>query len=173
MDSPSSLDSADEPQPRPVMTALCPQRRISDQDWVVIKALAEKGTTYKEIGAMFAISHFTVGRRASKERWITPMRLSKAKNGTLATTSDPAHHVANLWTARADAAREQVHGGMTKAIERFLAMAPVPQSFAEAAIAVKLRNDAINPAGSAPLTPGTTVNILSSQSFAPKPVIDV
>ena len=169
-----NVDSVmDASEPREILTIPCPQKKVRDEDWPIIKALAEKGMTYKEIGELYGISHFTVGKRACREKWITPMRLSKAKNGTLATTSDPAHHVANLWTARADAAREQVHGGMTKAIERFLAMAPVPQSFAEAAIAVKLRNDAINPAGSAPLSSGTTVNILSSQSFSPKPVIDV
>lgn len=163
----------DASEPREILTIPCPQKKVRDEDWPIIKALAEKGMTYKEIGELYGISHFTVGKRACKDKWITPMRLSKAKNGTLISTNDPAHAVAHLWTGRADAAREQVFQGAKKALDRFFAMAPIPQSFAEAATAAKLMNESINPGGATQQTNNVSVQILSTQGFEPRPVVDV
>jgi hypothetical protein len=96
----------------------------------------------------------------------------KANKGTL-PVDDPAMAVAALWKGRGDSVREQLYQGSRKALERFFAMSPVPQSFAEAATAEKLLSKAIDPSSERLQSQGTPVNILAANNFQPKRIIDV
>lgn len=164
----------DTPQPqREALMARCPQKKISDDQWPAIRSLAEQGVDYKEIGAQFGVSQHTIRKRAWQDKWNTPMRIAKAQNGTL-SEDDPAMAVAALWKSRSANVREIVHNGGLKALERFYALAPVPQSFAEAATALKMVNDAINPNGTpSESTKNVSISILATKGFQPSPVVDV
>ena len=149
-----------------------PQKKVRDEDWPVIRSLVEKGMPQKEVAAKFGISPLYVSRKASDEKWITPMRLARAKKG-LVPTHDPASAVVSIWAERSDAMRESVYQGAKKSLERFFAMSPVPQSFAEAATAHKLLKDSIDPSGGANTANSSVTQILQIQGFTPKPAIDV
>jgi len=173
-DEPSPVEPI--PQPLPTSPAVImrpdPSMKVRPEDWHVIRSLAEKGMPYKEIAPKFGISSLYIERRACEEKWLTPTRLARAKKG-LVPANDPAMAVISIWAERSDAHREQVYQGAKKSLERFFAMSPVPQTFAEAATANKLLKDAIDPSGSNNGNSQVQVNILSSNSFSPKPAIDV
>jgi len=148
-------------------------KKIPDAQWPAIRSMAEQGIGYKDIAAQFGVTQSCIAKRACKEKWITPQRLAMAKNDNVAS-DDPALAVVDLWNSRQSSMRESVYQGAKKSLERFFAMAPVPQSFTEAATAHKMLKEAIDPSGtSSGGGGGTTVNILAAQNFAPKPVIDV
>jgi hypothetical protein len=166
------MDDFIQPQ-REVLMAPCPQRKVSDDQWTAIRSLAEQGVEYKEIGSQFGCSGDTIRKRAWQEKWNTPTRVLKAQKGTL-SEDDPAMAVAALWNSRSSHLRETVHNGGLKALERFYALSPVPQSFAEAATALKMVNDAINPNGTpSESTKNVSISILAGKNFSPQPVVDV
>jgi len=147
-------------------------QRVPDHEWKAIQHMAESGVDYKEIGEQFGVTQHCIRKRATKQRWATPMRVSKARKGELAV-NDPASLVAALWRDRGEQSREATYQGARKALDRFFAMAPVPQSFAEAATAHKLMQAAIDPNGESSSTRNVNLQILSSQGFQPTPVVDV
>lgn len=152
--------------------APCPQKKVSDEDWSIIRALAEAGQPYADISERFNIQPNTISKRASLERWVTPMRLSKASAGEL-SANDPASAVASLWAGRKEKSREVTFQGASKALDRFFAMAPVPQSFSEAAIALKMMDQAITPPSEQDNSHNINIAVLTQAGFAPKPVTDV
>jgi len=149
-----------------------PNKIVRDEDWVGIKHMAEQGVSYEELGAQFGVKACTIGKRASKERWLTPTRIARAKNGNV-SEDDPAAAVALLWKRRGVDSRDKVYQGATKALDRFFAMSPVPQSFNEAAIALKMVNESINPNGELTQNANVSIHVLASKEFSPTPVIDV
>lgn len=163
---------SDQPQSE-ALYAVHPGKKVRDSDWPVIRSLAEQGVTYGELGERFGVKAQTIRKRASQEKWLTKQRLAMTKNNTI-VAEEPALAVLDLWSSRQQETRESVYQGAKKSLERFFAMAPVPQSFQEAATAHKLLKEAIDPNGSSNVGGGgTTVNILATQGFAPKPVVDV
>lgn len=164
----------DSPQPqREALMARCPNKRIPDEAWPAIRTLIESGVPYKEVAAQYGVSDNHLRTRAAKEKWITPYRLARAKNGTM-PTDDPANAVAELWRRRGVETRDTVYQGSKRALERFFAMSPVPQSFAEAATALKMVNDAINPNGTpSDSTKNVSISILATKGFQPSPVVDI
>lgn len=149
-----------------------PHKKVRDSDWPVIRSLAEKGVTYKELATRYNVTTQYIRERSSKEKWLTKQRLAMTKNQTI-VADDAAIAVLDLWDSRQRDARESTYQGAKKALERFFAMSPVPQNFSEAAVAEKLLSKSIDPSGAAFHGGGTTVNILASSSFSPKPVIDI
>jgi hypothetical protein len=135
--------------------------------------LVESGVRYREVAERFGVKESTISTRASKERWLTPQRLALARNGN-ASVDDPANAVVDVWRQRGTECRDMVYQGSKRALERFYALAPVPQSFAEAATALKMVNDAINPNGSpSESTQNVSISILAGKDFSPSPVVDV
>jgi DNA invertase Pin-like site-specific DNA recombinase len=57
------MPQSEAPQ-REVLMAPCPQRKISDDQWIAIRSLAEQGVEYKEIGSQFGCSGDTIRKRA-------------------------------------------------------------------------------------------------------------
>lgn len=163
---------SDQPPIEPLY-AVHPGKKVKDSDWPVIRSLAEQGVTYGELGERFGVKAQTIRKRSSQEKWLTKQRLAMTKNETI-QADEPALAVLDLWSARQQGMRESIYQGSKKALERFFAMSPVPQSFSEAATAAKLLKDAIDPTGSNPSPhAGTTINILAAQGFSPKPVTDI
>jgi len=173
-DEPLPVESPqDAPQAAPeVLLSRNPQKKVRDSDWPIIRSLAEKGVSYPELAERYGVKPQTIRKRSSEEKWLTRQRLVMAKNETI--TDDPATSaVLDLWSKRQQQHRESVYQGAKKSLERFFAMSPVPQTFAEAATANKLLKDAIDPSGSNNGNSQVHVNILSSNSFSPKPAIDI
>jgi hypothetical protein len=163
----------DSPQPqREALMRPDPCLKVAPESWPAIRHLAETGVRYKEIAERFGISVSTIEKRSVVEKWLTPQRLAKARNGNV-SANDPALAVVDVWKLREAEGREQVHNGMSKAIERFLAMSPVPQNFAEVATAIKLRDQAINPSGYSDPKGNVSISILAGKDFSPSPVVDV
>jgi hypothetical protein len=149
-----------------------PHKKVRDTDWPVIRSLAEKGVTYGELAKNYGVTAQLIRARSCKEKWLTKQRLIMTKNETI--VADPATAaVLGLWETRQQDARESIYQGAKKSLERFFAMSPIPQTFAEAATANKLMKDAIDPSGSASSNGSTTVNILATQGFSPRPTIDI
>lgn len=159
-------------QPQRGLPCIHPNKKVRDEDWIGIKHMAEQGVTYEELGKQFGVQPATIGKRASKERWLTPTRIARAKNGNV-SEDDPALAVADLWKRRGVETRDEVYQGARKALSRFFAMSPVPQSFNEAATALKMVNEAINPNGELQHNANVSIHVLASKGFEPTPVIDV
>jgi hypothetical protein len=149
-----------------------PNKKIADEEWPGIRHMIESGVPYKEVAERFNVKPHTLRRRASEEKWLTPQRLAMAKNGTL-KADDPANVVAELWRQRGAETRDMVYTGAAKALQRFFALSPVPQSFSEAAIANKMLKEAIDPSGALENNSNVSIQILANQSFKPTPVVDV
>jgi hypothetical protein len=164
----------DSPQPkREVLMRRDPTKKIADSDWPAIRSMVESGVPYQELADRFGVKKHTIVKRASKERWLTPQRIALAKNGNT-KTDDPANLVAALWHQRGVETRDMVFQGAAKSLQRFFALSPVPQSFAEAATAKKMLDDAINPNGTpSESTKNVSISILAGKGFAPQPVVDV
>lgn len=163
---------AEQPQAeRPVLYRKCSQKIVRDEDWPVIRSLMEAGAKAPDVAKKYGISPVTINTKACKEKWATPSRVAKAKNQII--EGDPASAVAALWSDRKASARETAYQGYQKALQRFFALAPVPQTFSEAAIASKLLNQAIDPDSGSSQSSSTTVNILQANGFQPKRTIDV
>jgi adenosylcobinamide amidohydrolase len=78
-----------------------------------------------------------------------------------------------MWTERGEEGREAIYQGTKKALQRFFAMAPVPQTFAEAATAAKLMKEAINPnEGKEANQGGINIAVLTHQGFVPRQASD-
>ena len=152
-----------------------PNMKCSKDDWKTIRSLIEAGAKAKDVAKRYGISPVTINTTSCKEKWATPMRVAKAAKlaESSLSLSDPASAVAALWAERKEASRESLYQGSKKALERFFAMAPVPQSFNEAATAHKLLQNAIEPEGPPERSTNVSVQILSQQGFSPKPAIDV
>lgn len=166
---PSTQPDHPTPHPeRPVLYRKCPQKIVRDEDWPVIRSLIEAGAKAPDVARKYGISPVTINTKACKEKWATPMRVAKASKQIV--DGDPASAVASLWNDRKAAAREQIYQGTSKALQRFFAMAPIPQSFAEAATAEKLLSKAIDPdADKDSRSPNVNLAILSTGSFQPSP----
>jgi hypothetical protein len=171
--SPQREAASSEAPPREVLMRRDPLKKVSDQDWPVIRHLVESGVRYKEVAERWGIKESTISTRASKERWLTPQRLALAKNGN-AKVDDPANAVVDVWRQRGAESRDMIFDGAKRSLQRFFAMSPVPQSFAEAATAKKMLDDSINPNGTpSDSTKNVSISILAGKNFAPQPVVDV
>ena len=172
MDQAPSLDDLVAPAPGTVLTRKDPNKRVPDEAWPAIRHLVESGVRYREVAERFGVKESTISTRASKERWLTPQRLALAKNGN-AKVDDPANAVVDVWRQRGVETRDMVYEGSKRALQRFFALSPVPQSFAEAATAHKLLRDAIDPTGSGESSKNVSISILAGKGFSPQPVVDV
>lgn len=140
---------------------------MSKADWLEVKARAEAGEAYESIAARFPIGTSAIVKKAVNERWVTPRRLAKGMRGEL-SADDPASASATLWRERGETARETVFQGARKSLERFFALAPVPQSFGEAAIAHKLMKDAISPPEEQQSHGNINLAVLTQVGFSPR-----
>jgi hypothetical protein len=164
---------SEAPQPqREVLMRRDPNKRVPDEAWPAIRSMVESGVPYQELADRFGVKKHTIVKRASKERWLTPQRIALAKNGNT-KTDDPANLVAALWHQRGVETRDMVFQGAAKSLQRFFALSPIPQSFAEASTALKMVNDAVNPSGSTDKQQNVSISILASKGFSPSPVVDV
>lgn len=162
-------------EPRRVLMRPDRNMRVSREEWEVIKALYCAGEKATILAPKYGIKPATINKRAAEEKWPTPQRITRATNNPKFGTNDPAQALADLWAERGEQSREDTFQGSKKALQRFFAMSPIPQSFQEAAIAQKMLNEAVNPSGSKE-TSNTNVNIavLTNQGFVPKQqVVDV
>lgn len=132
---------------KPVLYQANPRKILTDEDKGTLRSLYEAGSTAEALATRFGVAVGTVYSYASKGHWATPRRILKAQtlSPSLSSTNDPAAAVAALWLERKARARDVLYHGATKALDRFFATAPVPQSFAEAATASKMLESAINP----------------------------
>ena len=163
----------DTPQPqREALMARHPGKKVRDEDWPVIRHLAEAGVRYAEIAERFGIKPTTIEKQSQLEKWLTPQRLAKARNGTVAV-NDPANAVVEVWRQRGAESRDMVFMGAKKSLERFFALSPVPQTFAEAATALKMVKDAIEPNGPIDTQRNVSISILAGKDFSPSPVVDI
>lgn len=144
--------------------------KVSREEWATIKALAEAGKPYNDIAADYPITSATIRGRSTNERWVTPKRLVKAAKGKLAA-DDPATAVANLWKGRGTQSREDVYKGASKSLERFFALAPVPDTYAEAKIALEMVEKSISPPSESDNSTQVNLAILTSGQFQPAPVV--
>lgn len=159
-----------EPIEKPVLMSPNPNKIVSDADWKVIEALYCAGELAATLGERYGIQPATIHSKASKDRWPTPNRIIRAAQKEELITDDPASALADLWTRRKAESRESLYKGSKKALERFFAHSPVPQSFAEAAIAEKLLAKAIDPDADKEKT-SSNVNIgFLCNGFEPKPI---
>jgi hypothetical protein len=172
MEQPSHLAEGSSPVvPRPVLTRKDPNKKVSDEDREVLKALYCQGVPAPTLAERYGIKARTINGWASKEKWPSPGRVSRAQKHPVTEASDPAAALAQLWVERATEGRETIYQGAKKAIDRFFAMQPVPQTFAEAATAAKLMKEAINPnEGKDQSQTGISIQVLTQQGFVPKPV---
>ncbi len=152
--------------PQPHGEALKKQK-MSKADWLQVKARAESGESYDSIAALFPIGTSAIVKKAVTEKWVTPRRLAKGMRGEL-SANDPAAASAAIWKERRETARETVFQGARKSLERFFAMAPIPQSFGEAAIAAKLMQDSISPPEEQQGNGSVNLAILTSVGFTPR-----
>lgn len=153
--------------PQPHGEALKKQK-MSKADWLQVKARAESGESYDSIAALFPIGTSAIVKKAVLEKWVTPRRLAKGMRGEL-SANDPAAASAAIWKERKEKSREMTYQGAQKSLERFFAMAPVPQTFGEAAIALKMRDQAIDPdAGKESGNGSVNLAILTSVGFTPR-----
>jgi hypothetical protein len=147
-----------------------PQMKVSKEQWEVIKALYCAGEKATVIAPKYGIKPETINKKAYKDKWPTPGRIKLAQANPMVETNDPAQALAALWTERGEQSRESVYQGAKKALDRFFAMSPIPQTFQEAAVAHKMLKEAVDPTGS---NEGqrTNVNIavLTNKGFAPIP----
>lgn len=148
-----------------------PTKKISDEQWEEMKALlcvAEVPAT--EVAPKFGINADYLRQVARKNNWPTPSRIRKAqREPETLTTGDPALAVADIWLKRKEESRGQIYEGAQKALQRFFAHSPVPQSFAEAATAKRMMDEAIDP-DKGKTQEGANVNlaILTQQGFEPR-----
>ena len=160
----SDEDITQFPQAKPLKKG----RKMTRLQWAEVKVRAEAGESYGSIAAAYPIGIDSIKKRAISERWVTPRRLQQGVRGELAQ-DDPATAAANVWLKRKEEARESTFQGASKAISRFFAMAPVPQNFSEAALAMKMRDQAIDPdAGSDAGRGNVNLAVLTSVGFAPR-----
>jgi hypothetical protein len=174
--SDSIPESSSEPRGplfKPVLMARCPHKKVSDEQWLIIRSLIEAGAKAAEVAKQFGIAKGTIHERSSDERWATPTRVAQALSRGDQDVSDPAAAVASLWAKRKEDQRESLYQGTNKALQRFFAMAPVPQTFAEAATAEKLLAKAIDPDAANASQGNVSIQLLATQGFQPKRVIDV
>jgi len=158
---------------KPVLMARCPHKKVSDDDWLIIRSLIEAGALARDVAKQFNIAKGTIHERSSDERWATPTRVANALARGDQDTSDPAAAVAALWASRKEGQREALYQGTNKALQRFFALAPVPQTFAEAAAAEKLLSKAIDPEGSSASQSNVSIQLLATQGFQPRRIIDI
>jgi hypothetical protein len=163
------------PEEKPVLMQRNPNKKVSDEDWAVIRALYCHGELATVLAPRYGIKPQTINSRANKEQWPTPQRIQRAMNNPKEETNDPAQALAALWTQRGEQSREASYQGAKKAMERFWAMSPIPTSFQEAAIAQKLLDKAIDPSeGQQAPTANVSIAVLANQGFVPKQVtVDV
>ena len=141
---------------------------MTKTQWLEVKARAEAGEAYDSIASLYPIGTSAIVKKAVLERWVTPRRLQKGLRGEL-SADDPASASATVWKERKEEARESTFQAMNKAFQRFAAMAPVPQTFAEAALALKMRDQAIDPeAGKEGGNGNVNLAILTSVGFTPR-----
>ena len=160
--------------PRPVLMRPDPNKKVSDEDKEVLKVLYCQGVPAAVLAERYGIKPRTINGWASKEKWASPRRVSRAMKHPVTEASDPAVALANLWVERGSAGREAVYQGTKRAVDRFFAMQPVPQTFAEAATAVKLMKEAINPnEGKEQSQTGISIQVLTQQGFVPKPAATI
>lgn len=166
----STIDSKG-PVSVPGIAVVTRSAKLTKEQWDVIRALYCQGEKATVLAPRYGITPHTINKRASSEKWPSPQRIARAANNPTQAVSDPAAAVCTLWQERGEKAREQVFKGMDSALMRFFSLSPVPTTFAEAALAIKLRDQAINPGGS-PEGSKTNVNIavLTNQEFAPMPM---
>lgn len=147
--------------------------KCTAEDWGKIRSLIEAGANAPDVAKQFGLAPATINTKAHKECWATPRRVAAALAANDQNSNDPASLVAALWSKRKEDARESLYQGTDKALARFFAMAPVPQSFAEAAAAEKLRSKAIDPEGHAAANSNVSIQLLATQGFQPRRTIDV
>lgn len=158
------------------LTRVDPNKKVSDADWEVIKALYCAGAKATELAPRWGIKPGTINTKASKEKWPSPLRVAQAAKNPIAESDDPAQALAALWTERGEQSRESTYNGAKKALDRFWALAPVPTSFQEAAIANKMLKEAIEPEGpkdSQANSHQVNIAVLTNSGFTPKPAVDV
>ena len=135
--------------------------------WGEAKLRAESGESYEALSLEYPATEQTIRQRAYVERWLTPARIQKGVRGEL-TADDPDNAASQLWIKRKEEARETIHKGAKDALSRFFAMAPVPQSFGEAAIAKKMLDEAITPPEEQESKGNINLALLTTVGFTPR-----
>jgi hypothetical protein len=152
--------------PRP--TLLKKGRKMTELQWMEVKVRAEAGERYGSIAAAYPIGIDSIKKRAISDRWVTPRRLQQGVRGEL-SQDDPATAAANVWVKRKEEARESSFQSASMALSRFFAMAPVPQSFAEAVLAKKILDQAIHPElGNEAGKGDVNISVLTAVGFTPR-----
>ena len=147
--------------------------KCTAEDWGKIRSLIEAGANAPDVAKQFGLAPATINTKAHKECWATPRRVAAALAANDQNADDPAALVAALWVKRKEDARESLYQGTTKSLQRFFAMAPVPQTFSEAAIAEKLMSKAIDPDASSASNSNVSIQLLATQGFQPRRTIDI
>jgi hypothetical protein len=157
-----------------------PNSKVTKAQWLTAKARMCAGESVPVLAKELGVTSLTVRRKAASEGWVTPRRLAVAVKKRVAEAiqcevlhppKDELEAHADLWIERKRNTREFIYANSNKALQRFFAMAPVPQTFQEAAIAEKMLNGAISPE-SAGGQNSVNVNlaVLTSDGFVPRRV---
>lgn len=159
--------------PRRVLLAPHPTKKCTTEDWAKIRSLIEAGATAPDVAKTYGLAPATINTKSHKESWASPRRVAIAIKNNDQNTEDPAALVAQLWAKRKEDARESLYQGTNKALQRFFAMSPVPQTFAEAAAADKLLAKSIDPNSDSNNQSNVSIQLLATHGFQPKPCFDV
>ena len=131
----------------PVKAAAQPACQQMRKDmWKAIEARYCAGDSLATLVDAYGVKRDAIIKRSQLDKWPTARRIAKAQDQAV-VTSDPASIIADVWRRRGEQSREEVYQGSNKALRRFFAAAPVPQSFKEAAVAEKLLAKALEPDG--------------------------
>jgi hypothetical protein len=144
-------------------------RKIRRKMWKAIEVRYCAGDRISTLVEAYGVTRHAIIKRSQLEKWPTPRRIAKAQ-GQGIYTDDPASMIAEVWNRRGAQTREEVYQGTSKALRRFFAMSPVPQSFQEAAAAEKMLSKAIDPTGASETKPNVSMMILADPGFRPRPV---
>lgn len=114
--------------------------------WKAIEARYCAGDDLATLVEAYGVKRDAIIKRSQLDKWPTAKRIAKAQDQAVVTT-EPASLIADVWKRRGEKSREEIFQGTSKALRRFFAMSPVPQSFQEAAAADKMLSKAIDPNG--------------------------
>jgi uncharacterized protein YjcR len=163
--------SNNDDEPKVGLMRVDPNKKLSDADLELIKERYCAGEIASDIAADFNISAHTIRTYSNRHKWPTPgrARLAETKPQKF-SADDPAAILADVWASRKEQSRDQIYHGSKKALQRFFAMSPTPQSFSEAKIASELMNKAIDPdEGNNNNKGNINLAVLTQQGFEPKP----
>lgn len=157
----------------PVKAVPQPACRQMRQDmWKAIQVRYCAGDSLATLVQVYGVKRDAIIKRSQLDKWPTARRIAKAQDQTI-VTGEPASLIADVWRRRGEQSREEIFQGACKALRRFFAAAPVPQSFQEAAVAEKMLSKAIDPHAGSEAKFDVNLAVLVNPDFCPRRVAPI